>query len=411
MSSEQRTARETLEQAFRAGFAACQDNTDKYGEYNGDSIEEEFAAFAASLRAAPAPTGDYSAIEQDCRGCMGPCGRCHESGAAPAPEPEHVCGGCGYKWNWPVPSPIELCGDCWRKTWPVLRGAAPAPEGETPMPRCVVCRTEYPTTGQQAGPVAGVWGRNFMVCRLCVDAARDAKRKRNASASPGPTPDGCVEYSDQSTQSWAVSVERDGENIVTISSNCLGGRDLSAEDERVIRMAAEHLNSFVGPGPTPEGRETARWRECAERLTDERDAARSEVITLRHQLSAALRAAAPAPEGETSCGDVWDSPTGRTNVCVRPIGHSGHHWIADQSAMWLPPASPGPTPDPPKGHCIHGTHWSADCRECGIWRTYPEPGPTPEECTKWRPIPLKGVCACGLRWHQHSDMVKATFKR
>jgi hypothetical protein len=55
MSSEQRTARETLEQAFRAGFAACQDNTDKYGEYNGDSIKEEFAAFAASLRAAPAP--------------------------------------------------------------------------------------------------------------------------------------------------------------------------------------------------------------------------------------------------------------------------------------------------------------------------------------------------------------------
>jgi hypothetical protein len=109
--------------------------------------------------------------------------------AAPAPEPEHVCGGCGYKWNWPVPSPIELCGDCWRKTWPVLRDAAPAPEGETPMPRCVVCRTEYPTTGQQAGPVAGVWGKNFMVCRLCVGAARDAKRKRNAPASPGPTPE------------------------------------------------------------------------------------------------------------------------------------------------------------------------------------------------------------------------------
>jgi hypothetical protein len=35
-----------------------------------------------------------------------------------------------------------------------------------------------------------VWGKNFMVCRLCVDAARDAKRKRNAPASPGPTPEG-----------------------------------------------------------------------------------------------------------------------------------------------------------------------------------------------------------------------------
>jgi hypothetical protein len=128
MSSEQRTARETLEQAFRAGFAACQDNTDKYGEYNGDSIEEEFAAFAASLRAAPAPKageyryadcghlcsfdgkqpgpapvcptcaapapegetpdGDYSDTERDCRGCMGPCGRCHEAPASPGPTPE-----------------------------------------------------------------------------------------------------------------------------------------------------------------------------------------------------------------------------------------------------------------------------------------------------------------------------------
>ena len=24
------------------------------------------------------------------------------------------------------------------------------------------------------------------------------------------------------------------------------------------------------------------------------------------------------------------------------------------------------------GMCIHGTHWSAECRECGIWRIYPE---------------------------------------
>jgi hypothetical protein len=35
------------------------------------------------LRAAPAPEGetpdgDYSDTERDCRGCMGPCGRCHE---------------------------------------------------------------------------------------------------------------------------------------------------------------------------------------------------------------------------------------------------------------------------------------------------------------------------------------------
>jgi hypothetical protein len=23
--------------------------------------------------------------------------------------------------------------------------------------------------------------------------------------------------------------------------------------------------------------------------------------------------------------------------------------------------------------CIHGTHWAAECRECGIWRVYPKP--------------------------------------
>jgi len=28
--------------------------------------------------------------------------------------------------------------------------------------------------------------------------------------------------------------------------------------------------------------------------------------------------------------------------------------------------------DAKSGACIHGTHWSADCRECGIWRVYPK---------------------------------------
>jgi hypothetical protein len=196
MSSEQRTARETLEQAFRAGFAACQDNTDKYGEYNGDSIEEEFAAFAASLRAAPAPTGDYSAIEQDCRGCMGPCGRCHESGAAPAPEPEHVCGGCGYKWNWPVPSPIELCGDCWRKTWPVLRGAAPAPEGETLSREYRERALEWAESSGERKQLAELHGLTpHQVETLVKLSKRDMEKARiflklDAPASPGPTPEG-----------------------------------------------------------------------------------------------------------------------------------------------------------------------------------------------------------------------------
>jgi hypothetical protein len=51
--------------------------------------------------------------------------------------------------------------------------------------------------------------------------------------------------------SWSVSVERDGENVVTIASNCLSGRDLSPEDEEAIRTAAQHLLSFVGAKKSP----------------------------------------------------------------------------------------------------------------------------------------------------------------
>ena len=49
----------------------------------------------------------------------------------------------------------------------------------------------------------------------------------------------------------SVSVERDGENIVMIESNCLSGRDLSPEDEATIRLAAQHLLSFVGEDAGP----------------------------------------------------------------------------------------------------------------------------------------------------------------
>lgn len=48
------------------------------------------------------------------------------------------------------------------------------------------------------------------------------------------------------TRHWSVVVERNGERIVTLESNSLSGRDLSDEDERVIRMAADHLHAFVG---------------------------------------------------------------------------------------------------------------------------------------------------------------------
>jgi len=50
----------------------------------------------------------------------------------------------------------------------------------------------------------------------------------------------------KATQHWSVAVDRNGENVVTIGSDSLSGRELSAEDERVIRTAARHLLAFVG---------------------------------------------------------------------------------------------------------------------------------------------------------------------
>lgn len=47
---------------------------------------------------------------------------------------------------------------------------------------------------------------------------------------------------------WSVSVFRNGENVVTIESNCLSGRNLSAEDEATVRDCARHLLAFVGDG-------------------------------------------------------------------------------------------------------------------------------------------------------------------
>jgi hypothetical protein len=50
----------------------------------------------------------------------------------------------------------------------------------------------------------------------------------------------------QTTQHWAVTVWRNGEEIVTIETNCLSGREISDEDEKVIGIAARHLLGFIG---------------------------------------------------------------------------------------------------------------------------------------------------------------------
>lgn len=50
----------------------------------------------------------------------------------------------------------------------------------------------------------------------------------------------------QTTDHWAVTVYRNGEEVVTIGSNCLSGREISDEDERVIGIAARSLLGFIG---------------------------------------------------------------------------------------------------------------------------------------------------------------------
>lgn len=50
---------------------------------------------------------------------------------------------------------------------------------------------------------------------------------------------------------WSVSVERNGENLVTIETNMLSGKpDFTPEEEDTIRAAGETLLAFIGlPGP------------------------------------------------------------------------------------------------------------------------------------------------------------------
>lgn len=48
------------------------------------------------------------------------------------------------------------------------------------------------------------------------------------------------------TEHWAVTVSRNGQAIVTIESIFMSGRELSEEDERIIRLAVRQLEGFIG---------------------------------------------------------------------------------------------------------------------------------------------------------------------
>ena len=45
---------------------------------------------------------------------------------------------------------------------------------------------------------------------------------------------------------WSVTVSLDGEEVVTIEPNMLGGRDIGPAEEQAIRTSCQHLLSFIG---------------------------------------------------------------------------------------------------------------------------------------------------------------------
>lgn len=67
----------------------------------------------------------------------------------------------------------------------------------------------------------------------------------DAPLSTGPHPDPLDEH-------WSVTVERKGQQVVTIEQGCLSGREISKDDEQAIRSAAHHLLAFIGD-PHPAG--------------------------------------------------------------------------------------------------------------------------------------------------------------
>ncbi len=68
-------------------------------------------------------------------------------------------------------------------------------------------------------------------------------------------------------ESWAVTVERNGDAVVTLASNCLSGRDLIEGDQEIIRTAARNLLGFLGD-PSPAHQPDAAPVACYWSLDD-----------------------------------------------------------------------------------------------------------------------------------------------
>jgi hypothetical protein len=91
------------------------------------------------------------------------------------------------------------------------------------------------------------------------------------------------------------------------------------------------------------------------------------------------------------CGCLCQTPDvakGVMNVVSFPqdVGKPHEHWWV------LRPLQPGEKPDG-LVHCACGAAKPFDLFE-------------ETRCQQWRPLALKGICECGLRWHQHTDAAK-----
>lgn len=89
---------------------------------------------------------------------------------------------------------------------------------------------------------------------------------------------------------WAVTVDRDGDNILTIATSMVSGKpDLDEVDRETIRHCAQHLRAFVGE---PE---------------DARSADQAEIARLRQEMKRAWGRLANHLLDNRNDGLVWEA--------------------------------------------------------------------------------------------------------
>lgn len=66
------------------------------------------------------------------------------------------------------------------------RGERRMKESEKPREVCTVCRARFPSGGQHTGNPWGVWGPSFQVCKWCLRAGKDERRRREEVSKEYP---------------------------------------------------------------------------------------------------------------------------------------------------------------------------------------------------------------------------------